>query len=73
MNLFEKAKRNINTKTQCPYCKTYFEPDKRNVNRGWGIFCSKSCSVSFRNKLSRLSPSERTVEIRNKKLTQLGI
>lgn len=73
MNIFERAKLITDNKSQCPCCKGYFVPDKRNLNRGWGIFCSKSCSVSFRNRLSKLPKSDKIREIRDKKLIQLGI
>lgn len=75
MNIFKKAKLNekyLGIKL-CLYCKKEFTPDSRNVNRGWGIFCSKNCSQKHLNYLRRLEPLERKSELRNKKLAQLGI
>ena len=44
-NLFNKAK--IREKREvfsnCLVCKKEFKPDVSNKNRGWGLFCSKSC------------------------------
>lgn len=38
------------TKRNCDNCgKTYFA-DNRNLKRGWGLCCSKSCSASKREK-----------------------
>ena len=73
MNLFDKAKLTSNVKPLCLCCNKTYQPDQRNVNRGWGLFCSKSCSVTYRNKLSMMSKSDRKVEMRNKVLKQLGI
>lgn len=40
MNLFDKAKNKKTTKS-CLSCNKEFTPDKRNVNRGWGLCCSE--------------------------------
>jgi hypothetical protein len=72
MNLFNKAKAKKTTKS-CQYCKVEFAPDKRNINRGWGLCCSKSCATSLRNKLNRLPNSELVKEVRDIRLNQLGI
>jgi hypothetical protein len=66
MNLFNKAK-NKSDKVECYLCETPFKPDQRNVKRGWGIFCSKSCSSKFREKTKTKS------ELRDFKLRKLGI
>ena len=73
MNLFEKAKKTSNLKHTCLYCKKTFSPDQRNVNRGWGLFCSKSCSASWKSKISSMKPSDVKIETRERKLKQLGI
>ena len=74
MNIFEKAKKNQdNGSSNCFHCNSIFYPDKRNLNRGWGLFCSKSCSQSHLNKLKRVSKSERKQILRDKKLRQIGI
>jgi hypothetical protein len=72
MNLFNKAK-SVKTTNNCRNCGCEFKPDKRNVNRGWGLCCGKSCAASYKNKLSRMTDGERTQELRDKKLSQLGI
>jgi hypothetical protein len=69
MNLFDKArinsKKEINSK--CFICEKVFIPDPRNTNRGWGLFCSKSCSTKWRNK------SKTKIDLRNYNLKKLGI
>lgn len=32
----------------CEVCNKEFEADIRNVNRGWGLCCSKSCAAVYR-------------------------
>jgi len=34
----------------CDNCQKEYEADMRNVNRGWGLCCSKSCAASKREK-----------------------
>lgn len=72
MTLFDKAKDKKVTKN-CHNCQKEFTPDKRNVNRGWGICCSKSCAATYKNKLRKMSSSELTKELRDMRLNQLGI
>lgn len=72
MNLFDKAKSKKTTKN-CHQCRKEFTPDKRNLNRGWGLCCSKSCATTLRNKLNRMPNSELTKELRDLRLSQLGI
>jgi len=68
-NLFNKAK--IREKREvfsnCLVCKKEFKPDVSNKNRGWGLFCSKSCSAIWREKKKNKS------DIRDYKINQLGI
>jgi hypothetical protein len=75
MNLFNKAKitQKIKTKKDCLFCGNLFEPDKRALKRGWGLYCSKSCSVSHRNELGNMNSHDRIREEREKKLRQLGL
>lgn len=75
MNLFDKSKFKAQSSSisSCHHCGKEFLPDKRNVNRGWGMFCGKSCAVSFRNKLGKLKNSDLVIEIRDLKLRKLGI
>lgn len=72
MNLFKKAKDNPD-KHLCQSCGRDFKPDNRNLKRGWGLFCSKSCSSKWRTKISNLSKSEYTTEVRDYRLRQLGL
>lgn len=74
MNLFEKSKL-LQDKgiKECFFCGNAFIPDKRNLNRGWGLFCSKSCSTKNLNSLFGMSQNERKQYLREKKLRQLGI
>ncbi len=37
--------------TTCLNCKTGFFVEPRQINRGWGKFCSKSCSSTYTAKL----------------------
>jgi hypothetical protein len=75
MNLFLKAKNESykNGIHLCHLCKEEFKPDKRNLNRGWGLFCSKTCSAIFRLKLQTSSDVERKKLQRELNLRKLGI
>lgn len=72
MTLFDKAKDKRVTKN-CHNCNKEFTPDKRNVNRGWGLCCSKSCAATYKNKLIKMSGRELIKEVRDMRLSQLGI
>jgi hypothetical protein len=72
MTLFDKAK-SVKITKSCQNCGKEFTPDKRNVNRGWGLCCDKSCAATYKNKLSRMSGRELTKEVRDMRLSQLGI
>lgn len=72
MNLFDKAKIKKNIKN-CQYCGVSFVPDKRNVNRGWGLCCSKSCASLLKNRFKKMDKSELIKELRDMRLSQLGI
>jgi hypothetical protein len=72
MNLFDKAKSEKKV-AKCKNCTIEFKPDKRNLNRGWGLCCSKSCATTFKNKLRKLSGPELTKELRDLRLSQLGL
>lgn len=37
-------------KRNCDNCGKEYESDERNVKRGWGLCCSKSCAASKREK-----------------------
>lgn len=36
------------TNRNCDYCGKQYEADNRNLSRGWGLTCSKSCSAKKR-------------------------
>jgi hypothetical protein len=75
MNLFKIA-REKGLKSdikECYYCSKSFKPDKRNLNRGWGIFCSKKCSALYKIKFNLLNDGEKLSEVRNRNLKKLGI
>ncbi len=38
-------------KRNCNHCGREYEADMRNVKRGWGLCCSKSCAAYNREKL----------------------
>lgn len=69
MNIFKRAKIKENREvfSNCYICGEEFKPDNRNVKRGWGLFCSKSCASKWREK------SKTKSEIRDFKLKRLGI
>lgn len=74
MNIFDKAKSNQDDGSKkCFHCENKFIPDKRNLKRGWGLFCSKSCSQKHLILLKIVSKEERKSILRDKRLTQLGI
>lgn len=35
-------------KRECDYCGNTYTPDERNLKRGWGLCCSKSCAAKKR-------------------------
>ena len=37
-------------KRKCDYCGREYEADPRNVNRGWGLCCSKRCAAKKRER-----------------------
>ena len=37
-------------KRNCDVCETEYIADERNLKRGWGLCCSKSCAASKREK-----------------------
>lgn len=75
MDLFNKAKvsQKRQSKKDCLFCDNLFELDKRNSNRGWVLYCSKSCVVQKRNELNNLNKADRLREDRIIKLRKLGL
>lgn len=37
-------------KRKCDYCGREYEAEPRNLKRGWGLCCSKSCAAKKREK-----------------------
>ena len=75
MDLFKNAKikSKDSDKKECLYCGDEFTPDLRNVKRGWGRCCSKSCAGSLKTKYKYMTKAERIREKRNDTLKSLGI
>lgn len=48
----------------CNHCQTQYKADNRNLKRGWGLTCSKSCAASLREK-SKPGYSPKRVEKNN--------
>ena len=38
------------TKRNCNFCKKEYMADNRNLKRGWGLACGKSCSAKLRER-----------------------
>lgn len=53
-------------KRHCDYCKKRYEADSRNIKRGWGLCCSKSCAAHKREK-SKPTYDPLTVHLNNLK------
>lgn len=51
-------------KRKCDHCGKEYEADMRNVKRGWGLCCSKSCAASKREQ-SKPSYNRARVERNN--------
>jgi hypothetical protein len=52
-----KSKMNKPTRGQkviqkCKFCKIEFEARKADVDRGWGLFCSKSCAAKYKLRIN---------------------
>ena len=75
MDLFKntKIKSKDSDKKECLYCSKEFKPDLRNVKRGWGKCCSKSCAASLKTKYKYMTKAEIIREKRNDALKSLGI
>ena len=46
----------------CDNCGKIYDADIRNVNRGWGLCCSKSCAASKREKSKPNYSPERVLD-----------
>jgi len=44
---------------QCDYCGKTYKADSRNIKRGWGLCCSKSCAANKREKSKKGYNAER--------------
>ena len=54
------------TKRKCDNCGKEYFADNRNLKRGWGLCCSKSCSASKREK-SKPNYDPKTVSENNER------
>jgi hypothetical protein len=54
------------TKRNCDNCQNEYMADSRNLKRGWGLTCSKSCAASKREK-SKPNYNPDTVKANNLK------
>jgi len=59
-------------KRNCDNCGKEYNADERNLKRGWGLCCSKSCAASKREK-SRPDYNPKTVAANNIKRSSGGI
>ena len=41
-------KNRLDMKRRCNWCGAYYIADNRNLKRGWGLCCSKSCAAKLR-------------------------
>lgn len=46
-------------KRKCDYCGKEYEADSRNLKRGWGLCCSKSCAARKREQSKPCYSKER--------------
>ena len=51
-------------KRKCDCCGKVYNADKRNLKRGWGLCCTKSCAASLREK-SKPNYDKAQVEVNN--------
>lgn len=42
----------------CDFCKKEYQADNRNLKRGWGLCCSKSCAAKKREKVNSKKPTQ---------------
>ena len=57
-SIWKKGKNSFNHPTdggtlierECPVCKTTFTTENRNINRGWGTYCSQQCNAIRKRK-----------------------
>ena len=73
MSLFDKAKMVKADVRLCRCCKAEFKPDKRNLKRGWGMCCSKSCAATYKVMLASMSELDKKREVRDLRISQLGL
>lgn len=56
----------IAMKRKCDVCNKEYEADDRNIKRGWGLCCSKSCAATKRER-SRPDYDPHKVMLNNRK------
>ena len=54
--------------TNCKCCDKVFSVRQADLNRGWGLFCSKSCKATKTNKVMVVTPPTRSVQPNKKGL-----
>lgn len=50
---------------KCDNCGKVYDADERNINRGWGLCCSKSCAAKKREKSKPSYNARRVKEYTN--------
>jgi hypothetical protein len=53
------------TAVKCKNCKTPFEARTADVNRGWGLYCSKACKARKQTSLTGVAGPDYRAEGRN--------
>lgn len=56
----------MSTKRNCDNCKKVYLADDRNLKRGWGLCCSKSCAAQLREK-SKVTYNPKRVQANNER------
>lgn len=44
----KKPQRGTKVEIKCKHCKNACQVRQADLNRGWGLFCSKSCKASYK-------------------------
>lgn len=59
-------------KRKCDNCSKEYEADERNIKRGWGLCCSKSCAASKREK-SKVGYNPKRVAVNNERRSNWNV
>ena len=63
-------------KRKCERCGEEYDADSRNVKRGWGLCCSKSCAAKMREQKKMLNNNYKVmnyIEITRKQIVRVPI